>query len=85
MRSIITYFIKNSLAANMLMVAILLFGTVGALNIKRTFFPEIPEKIILIQSVYPGASPEEVEEGVVSKVEEAVKGISGVDRVTSKL
>ena len=84
MRSIITYFIKNSLAANMLMVAILLFGTVGALNIKRSFFPEIPEKIILIQSIYPGASPEEVEEGVVSKVEEAVKGISGVDRVTSK-
>jgi len=83
MTNIIRYFINNSLAANLLMIAILLFGTVGALTIKRSFFPEIPEKIILIQSVYPGAAPEEVEEGVVSKVEEAVKGISGVDRVTS--
>ena len=66
------------------MFAILILGFFGAINIKKLFFPEVPEKIILVQSVYLGASPEEVEEGVVSKVEEAVKGISGVDRVTSK-
>lgn len=84
MRSIIQYFINNSLAANLLMVALLIFGTFGALNIKRSYFPELPEKIILIQSVYPGASPEEVEEGIVSKVEEAVKSVSGIDRITSK-
>jgi len=84
MRSLIKYFINNSIAANLLMFAILILGVFGASNIKRLFFPEVPEKIILIQSIYPGASPEEVEEGVVSKVEEAVKGISGVDRVTSK-
>ena len=62
------------------MFAILILGFFGAINIKKLFFPEVPEKIILVQSVYLGASPEEVEEGVVSKVEEAVKGISGVDR-----
>lgn len=65
------------------MFAILILGFFGATNIKKLFFPAVPEKIILIQSVYPGAAPEEIEEGVVSKVEEAVKGISGVDRVTS--
>ena len=60
------------------MFAILILGTFGALNINRLFFPAVPEKLILVQSVYPGAAATEIEEGVVSKVEEAVKGISGV-------
>ena len=83
MRSLIKYFIDNSLAANLLMFTILILGTFGALNTKRLFFPVIPEKIIMVQAVYPGASPQEVEEGIITKVEEAIKGISGVDRVTA--
>lgn len=84
MRSVIKYFIHNSLAANMLMVAILIMGTFGMFNTKRLFFPEIREKIIIVQATYLGASPEEVEEGVISKVEEAIKGVSNIDRITSK-
>jgi len=83
MRSLIKYFIDNSLAANLLMFTILILGVFSAMNTKRLFFPAIPEKIITVQAVYPGASPEEVEEGIISKVEEAIKGISGVDRVTA--
>ena len=65
------------------MFAILIVGTIGMFNIQKRFFPSIPEKFIVIQTVYLGASPEEVEEGVIAKVEEAVKGITGIDRVTS--
>jgi multidrug efflux pump subunit AcrB len=84
MRSIKKYFIDNSLAANLLMVGILLMGFFGMNNTKKLFFPEVKEKFIMIQATYLGASPEEVEEGVVSKVEEAIKGISNIERVTSK-
>jgi len=48
-----------------------------------TFFPERTSKYINIQAVFPGASPEEVEEGIVSKIEENLKSITGVERITS--
>jgi len=83
MRSIIKYFIDNTLAANLLMVAILIIGFFGMKNTRKSFFPEIREKFIIIQAAYLGASPEEVEEGVVSKIEEAIKGVSNIDRITS--
>ncbi len=84
MRSIIKYFIDNPLAANLLMGAILTMGLFGMKNTRKSFFPEVRDKFIIVQATYLGASPEEVEEGVVSKVEEAIKGVSNIDRVTSK-
>ena len=66
------------------MAAILIMGFFGMTNTKRLFFPEIRDKIIIVQATYLGASPEEVEEGVISKVEEAIKGVSNIERVTSK-
>jgi len=84
MRSIIKYFIDNSLAANLLMIALLIMGFFGMNNTKKLFFPEITENLIIVQAAYLGASPEEVEEGVVSKIEEAIKGVSNIDRITSK-
>ncbi|MFK7983936.1 MAG: efflux RND transporter permease subunit [Saprospiraceae bacterium] len=84
MRSIIKYFIDNTLAANLLMVGILIMGFFGLMNTKKSFFPEVKDKFIVVQATYIGASPEEVEEGVVSKVEEAIKGVSNVERITSK-
>jgi len=83
MRSIIQYFIKNSIAANILMVAIFIFGALGLKQIKSSSFPEVESKIINIQIVYPGSSPQEIEEGIISKIEENLKGITGVERVTS--
>lgn len=83
MRSFINYFIKNSIAANLLMFAIAIMGVVGMLGLKSTFFPEVESRIINIQIVYPGASPEEIEEGVVSKIEENLKGLTGIERIRS--
>ncbi len=83
MRSIIKFFLVNSVAANLLMVFIFIMGIVGLLNMKTTFFPEAPNKIINIQMIFPGASPEEMEEGVTSKIEENLIGVKGIDKTTS--
>jgi multidrug efflux pump subunit AcrB len=83
MRSFINYFIKYPIAANLLMFAILLIGVIGGTLMKSTFFPENPSRNIAIQIVFPGASPEEIEEGVITKIEENLKGVTGVERVTS--
>ncbi len=83
MKSILNYFIKYPIAANLLMFAILLIGIFGALLMKSTFFPQNPSRLIKIQIVFPGASPEEIEEGVITKIEENLKGITGIERVTS--
>ena len=65
------------------MIGILLLGVFGVMSMKSTFFPEVPSRFISIQVVLPGAAPEEIEEGVVNKIEENLKGVTGVDRVTS--
>lgn len=83
MRSIVRYFVRYPIAANLIMVGLLIMGVFGALNMKSTFFPEVPSRIISIQVVLPGAAPEEIEEGVVDKIEENLKGVTGIDRVTS--
>ena len=61
----------------------IVFGISGVLALKSSFFPLIDSKFISINAIYPGASPQEVEEGVVYKIEENLKGISGIVRVTS--
>jgi multidrug efflux pump subunit AcrB len=83
-KKLITYFIKYPVSVNTLMVGIALLGVVGYIGINASFFPLIPNRIIQIQLAYPGASPEEMEEGVVSLIEEKLEGISGVERTTSK-
>ena len=83
MRSIITYFIKFPIAANMLMFGILIMGAFGLMNMKSAFFPEQDELFITVRTTWRGASPEEVEEGIIKKVEEEVKGVTGIDRITS--
>ena len=83
MRGIVHYFIKYPVAANLLMFGILILGYFGATNMKTTFFPEVESRIISIQTIYPGASPEEIEEGIVAKIEDNLKGLTGVERYTS--
>jgi len=83
MKKIISYFIKYPVAVNVLIFAFIIFGVIGAKSIKSSFFPLTDSKIISINLNYLGASPSEMEEGVVLKIEDNLKGIVGVDRVTS--
>lgn len=83
MRGFIGYFIKYPVSGNLLMVLILLFGYFGIQNIKSTFFPQSESRMIEIRTYYPGASPSEVEEGIVTKIEDNLKGITGIVEVKS--
>ncbi|NNC96274.1 MAG: efflux RND transporter permease subunit [Chitinophagales bacterium] len=83
MRNLVHYFIRYSVSGNILLLLILVFGLMGLKSMQSTFFPEIPSRAINIQIVYPGAAPEEIEESVVLKIEDKLKGVTGLDRVTS--
>jgi len=83
MKKIITYFIKYPVAVNVMIFAFIIFGTVGIFSMKSSFFPLVDSQLIRITLAYPGASPAEMEEGVVLKIEDNLKGIVGVERVTS--
>ena len=84
MRSIINYFIKYSVSTWVIIFAITIFGIFGMLSLKSSFFPLSESRIININLIYPGASPLEMEEGVVLKIEENLKGLQGVERFTSQ-
>ncbi|NNC70307.1 MAG: efflux RND transporter permease subunit, partial [Flavobacteriaceae bacterium] len=83
MKKIISYFIKYPVAVNVMIIAFIAFGSIGVLSLKSSFFPLVDSQLININLIYPGASPQEMEEGVVLKIEDNLKGIVGVERVTS--
>ncbi len=83
MKGIVSYFIKYPVAVNIIMIAVAIFGILGALQLKSSFFPLNESNIINISVAYPGASPAEMEEGVVLKIEDNLRGLIGIDRVTS--
>ena len=83
MRKLIAYFIRHSVGVNIVMWSFIIFGIIGAINLKSSYFPLIDSKNISINVAYPGASPQEIEEGVVLKIEDNLKGLNGVERVTS--
>tara|TARA_A100000171_G_scaffold47762_1_gene54221 strand:- start:4140 stop:7340 length:3201 start_codon:yes stop_codon:yes gene_type:complete len=83
MRKVISYFIKYEVAVNVMLFAFIIFGVIGMLQLKSSFFPLQEAEIISISVAYPGAAPQEIEEGVVLKIEDNLKGLIGVERVTS--
>ena len=80
-RGVIAWFAHNPVAANLLMVTILILGTLSALQIRKEFFPVIETGRVQINIVYPGAAPEDVEQGVVVKIEEALQGLNGIKKI----
>lgn len=83
MKKVISHFIKYPVAANVIVLAMVVLGTAGMLSLKSSFFPLNESRLISIRVVYPGASPREMEEGVVLKIEDNLRGLVGIDRFTS--
>ncbi|MFC2085388.1 efflux RND transporter permease subunit, partial [Bacteroidota bacterium] len=83
MERIISFFIKFKVWNNVLLFSVFGFGFLLFMQMKYSFFPESTPDNVIIQVVYPGASPEELEEGVVLRIEEAIDGLEGIERVTS--
>lgn len=78
---IIAWFARNSIAANLLMVFILLGGFLTIQTIDKQMFPQVKINWISYAAPYPGAAPQEVEEGITIKIEEALKTVQGLKRV----
>ena len=83
MKNIIRWFILNTVAANLLMVFIIIAGIFTLSRLRMEVFPDITIPIINVSVIYPGASPEDIEESICVKVEEQVQGINGLKRITS--
>src|SRR6056297_1730025 len=83
MKTAIAWFAENHVAANLIMLFIIVAGLVVGLGIKLEVFPETELDKISITVAYPGASPSEVEEGVVRRIEENVAGLEGIKRIDS--
>lgn len=79
----IAWMVRNPVAANLLMLLLLVGGLLFARQIKQEIFPEFSLDMINVSVAYPGASPEEVEQGIVFAVERAVQGLEGVEEITS--
>ena len=79
----IAWMARNPVAANLLMIFFVVGGIVLGGRVKQEVFPEFTIDMVAIGVAYPGASPEEVEQGIVLAIEDAVSGLDGVKRVTS--
>jgi len=83
MRALGKWSIKNSVTVNLIMVFIIVAGVFTVVKMRREMFPQFALDMIYMRVVYPGSSPEEVEEGICIKIEEKIEGIDGIDRITS--
>ena len=79
----IAWFARNPVAANLMMVFIMVSGLIATTTVKEEVFPEVDLDRISIQVPYLGAAPEEVEEGVVIRIEEAIQGVDGIKEIQS--
>ncbi|SMF60905.1 Multidrug efflux pump subunit AcrB [Alteromonadaceae bacterium Bs31] len=83
-RGIISWFARNPVAANLLMAAIILGGLYSASIIRKQMFPLVENTWINVSAVYRGASPQEVEESITTKLENAFQSIEGLDRIITR-
>ncbi len=83
MSRLITWFIDNAVAANLLMAVLVVAGFLTLLAIRQEEFPSIDTEVVSISVAYLGATPEEVEQSVCVRIEEALEGTAGIDRIQS--
>lgn len=81
---LIAFFANNSVAANLMMFFIILMGIVSYATIQRQMFPSIEINYITVSANYPGASPQEIEEGILIKIEESIKDITEIEKSISR-
>lgn len=79
----IAWFARNHIAANLLLGAIVMAGLVSLPSMSQKSFPDLDFNLITVSVLYLGAAPEEVEEGVCIRVEEALDGVQGVEKISS--
>ena len=81
MNKAIDWFARNGVAANLLMVLILLGGSAAAMTTVQEVFPEFSLDAVQVRVTYPGGSPEEVEQSIVRRIEDRIESVEGIDRI----
>ena len=79
----IAWMARHTVAANLVMASFILGGLVVSTQLKQEVYPQFEVDVIRVSVDYPGASPEEIEQGIILGIENAVRGLDGVDTVTS--
>jgi len=82
-KGVVSWFVDNTVAANLLMAVLVLGGIFTLATIRQEEFPSVDLDIIQISVAYLGAAPEETEEAVCVRIEEAIEGTAGIDRMRS--
>ncbi len=83
-KGLIAWFAHNSIAANLLMLFLIVGGLLTSVTIRQQMFPQVEINWISVNIIYPGAAPQEIEEGIALRVEEALEGVQGLDRVITQ-
>lgn len=83
MKRLLTAFARNTVFANIVLVLIFFAGITAATSMIKEIFPEFSLDMITVTVSYPGADPEEVEEGICRKIEEALEGVEGIKQITT--
>ncbi|MEC8428719.1 MAG: efflux RND transporter permease subunit, partial [Pseudomonadota bacterium] len=78
------WFLDNPVAANLLMAFILVAGVLSFQTLRVESFPQIPPSRLVIDVVYPGGSPKQVDEGITQRIEEAISSVPGVKSITGE-
>jgi multidrug efflux pump subunit AcrB len=74
---------RNRVTPNLMMLIFLAGGLFVALRIKQEVFPEFDLNMVMVRVAYPGSSPEEVEQGIILVIEEAIRGLDGIKEITA--
>jgi multidrug efflux pump subunit AcrB len=83
MKPVLTAIVGNNVLANVVLVAIILVGVLAASSLVRESLPQFPIGLIFVEVPFPGADPEEVEEGVSQRIEAAIDGLEGIKQYTT--
>ena len=83
MKGAVKWMARNHVAANLLMMALIIGGIIMGPSIKQEVFPEVSLDRVSVVVAYPGAGPEEVEEGIILKIEESLTAVDGIKQIKS--
>ena len=82
-KGLISWFTRNPVAANLVMILIFFSGALSLANISKEMFPRSENRMISIGASYPGAAPVEVEKGVILPMEAALEGLKGIKEINT--
>ncbi|MBN1488604.1 MAG: efflux RND transporter permease subunit, partial [Phycisphaerae bacterium] len=85
MRSLPRLSVENPILVNLLMLTIIIGGLYGGLTLVREMFPESRPNQVLITTVYPGATPAEIEKGLATRLEEAIKDVEYIEKIEATI